>query len=133
MDNHYEKIVVDYITALQNRTTAEDVVRFYHPDAQQIEFPNTLTKNTTIRTVHDLKEASNKGKHVLTNEEYEIMKMFSSGSTVIIEAVWTGTLAIPLGTIPAGGQMKAYFAQFFEFKEDKIFRQRNYDCFEPFA
>lgn len=28
--------------------------------------------------------------------------------------------------------MKAYFAQFYEFKDDKIIHQRNYDCFEPF-
>jgi hypothetical protein len=51
---------------------------------------------------------------------------------VIIEAIWTGTLAIPLGNIPIGGQMKAWFAQFYEFKDGKIIKQRNYDCFEPF-
>lgn len=29
--------------------------------------------------------------------------------------------------------MVAHYAQFFEFKDGKIFRQRNYDYFEPFA
>ena len=29
-------------------------------------------------------------------------------------------------------EMTAHFAQIFECKDGKIYRQRNYDCFEPF-
>jgi ketosteroid isomerase-like protein len=61
-----------------------------------------------------------------------LVKSYTIGNSVIIEAVWTGTLAMPLGSIPIGGQLKANFAQFFEFADGKIIRQRNYDCFEPF-
>ena len=43
------------------------------------------------------------------------------------------SLAVPLGSIPVGGEMKAHFAHFYEFKDGKIFKQRNYDCFEPFS
>jgi hypothetical protein len=38
---------------------------------------------------------------------------------------------VPFGSIPTGGQMKAFFAVFLEFRERKIVRQRNYDRFEP--
>src|SRR5262249_34408979 len=106
--------------------------RFYHPDVEQIEYPNAITRQTAVRTLQDLQAASERGKNVLQKEEYEIVKLYSFGETVILEAIWKGTLAIPLGNIPVGGQMKAYFAQFFEFKDGKIYRQRNYDCFEPF-
>jgi hypothetical protein len=41
-------------------------------------------------------------------------------------------LTIPLGNIPAGGQMRARLAMFIEFRGDKIARQRNYDCYDPF-
>jgi ketosteroid isomerase-like protein len=41
-----------------------------------------------------------------------------------------GTLAVPFGSFPVGSQMKAFFAVFLEFREGKIIRQRNYDCFE---
>ena len=51
----------------------------------------------------------------------------------MIEAVWTAELAIPLGKLAPGDQMKAWFAQVYEFREGKIFAQRNYDCFEPFV
>lgn len=132
MQQSVEELAKAFVYALQNRTSAEDILDFYHPDVEQIEYPNTLTKNTAIRNLEDLKQASERGKKVLQKEEYEIIKSYTLGDSVIIEMIWTGTLAIPIGSIPVGGQMKAYFAQFYEFKDGKIFKQRNYDCFEPF-
>jgi hypothetical protein len=32
---------------------------------------------------------------------------------------------------PAGSVMRARFAQFFELRDGKIAKQRNYDCFYP--
>ncbi|WP_417861383.1 nuclear transport factor 2 family protein [Winogradskyella sediminis] len=132
MSDNLNQIAEDFIKILQSRNSAEELIRFYHQDIEQIEFPNTLTKNKAVRNLEDLKLASERGKKVLQKEEYEIIKSYSFGNTVIIEAIWTGTLAIPIGNIPIGGQMKAYFAQFYEFKDNKIIKQRNYDCFEPF-
>ena len=132
MATDLKQIAAAFIQTLQNRESVEELVHFYHPDIEQIEYPSTLSNNTTIRKLNDLKLAAEKGKQVLQKEEYQILNSYTIGNTVILEALWTGTLAIPLGNIPVGGQMKAHFAQFFEFKDGKIIRQRNYDCFEPF-
>jgi hypothetical protein len=102
-------------------------------DIEQIEFPNAITKNTAIRKLDDLRKGAEKGKSVLLKEEYEILRSFSCANTVIMEVTWTGTLAVLMGKIPVGGQMKAHFARFFEFKDEKIIKIRNYDCFEPFV
>lgn len=126
-------LVIAFLRMLERRESASELEKFYHEDAEQIEFPNAVTKNTTTRTLNDLKEASEKGRKILTQEKYEIMNLLVAGDTVVLECVWHGTLAIPLGNIPVGGQMRAHFAQIFEFKDGKIFRQRNYDCFEPFS
>lgn len=128
-----ENTVIQFLKMLESRTSSDELEIFYHPHSQQIEFPNALTKQCTIRSLQELKEASDKGSKVLTKEEYEVKNILSINDTVVLECVWRGTLAIPIGNIGAGGQMKAYFAQIFEFKDDKIFRQRNYDCFEPFS
>lgn len=80
-----------------------------------------------------MRRGAEKGSKVLLKEEYEILRSFTCQNNVILEVTWTGTLAIPMGSIPVGGQMKAHFAQFFEFEGDKIIRIRNYDCFEPFG
>jgi ketosteroid isomerase-like protein len=50
---------------------------------------------------------------------------------VVLEVEWTGTLSVPLGSLPAGGQMRARFAVFLDFRDGKIAQQRNYDCFQP--
>ena len=50
---------------------------------------------------------------------------------VVLEITRTGVLAVPLETIPAAGEMRAYFAMFLDFRDGKIVRQSNYDCFEP--
>ena len=131
MEKDLVAIAFHFIDTLQNRKTTAAITDFYHPDIQQIEFPNKVTPCTTVRNLGELKEAAEKGKRLLQEEVYEIIRSYTFDNSVIIEAKWTGTLAIPFGNLPAGGQIKAHFAQFYEFSEGKIIRQRNYDCFDP--
>jgi ketosteroid isomerase-like protein len=69
----------------------------------------------------------------MASQIYKIMHEMADGDRVAMEIEWVGTLAVPFGPIPAGGQMKAFFAVFLEFREGKIVRQRNYDCFKPWS
>jgi ketosteroid isomerase-like protein len=48
------------------------------------------------------------------------------------EARWEAELAVPVCSLTAGDIMRAHFAMFFEFRDGRIWRQRNYDCFEAF-
>lgn len=132
MEHDIKAITLQFIHTLQNRTSADELLPFYHPDIEQIEFPNAITPTTAIRNLNDLKAASERGQKILKKEEYEVTKSYVLENTVIIEVIWTGTLAISIGSIPVGGQMKANFAQFYDFKDGLIIRQRNYDCFQPF-
>ena len=127
-----EKLVRSFLHMLETRTSTDELDNFYHPEVEQIEYPNSLTKNITVRNLQQLKEAAERGKKLLIKEEYEIKNFISFENTILLECTWKGTLAIPLGAIPVGGQMIAHFAQIFEIKDWKIFRQRNYDCFERF-
>jgi hypothetical protein len=127
-----ETLVIDFLKMVEYRNSSKELEHFDHPGVEQIEYPNAITRNAATRTLIDLKNASERGKGVLSKEAYEVKRLYSFGDTVILECIWRGTLAIPIGNIPIGGVMTAYFAQFFEFKDGKIFRQRNYDCFEPF-
>ena len=124
------EIVKKYISAIEDKTDINEIFRFYHPEIEQIEFPNLLLRNKTVRKLGDLKDAYLKGKAVLQSEKYKIINAFEQNNVVIIEAQWRGVLAIPYGNKRPGDELKANFAQFYEFKNDKIFKQRNYDCFE---
>jgi ketosteroid isomerase-like protein len=76
-------------------------------------------------------EAFEKGRKIFARQTYEITNEVVNGNTVALEVLWTGTLAIPFGTLSAGNQMRCHSAMFLEFREGKIVAQRNYDCFEP--
>ena len=57
--------------------------------------------------------------------------MCASDGKVAVELEWEATLGITVQTNPAGGKMRAHFADFFEIADGRIKRQRNYDCFDP--
>ena len=127
------QIIKEFIAALEAREPFEELKRFYHKEVVQTEFPNGLAKHTISRNLADLEAASLRNRQVLQKEFYEVVKEYVAGNTVVLEVVWRGILGMPMAKMKAGTELKGYFVQVFEFKEGKIYRQRNYDCFEPFA
>ena len=123
------EIVRDYLKAIEQR---KDVTGFYTPDVIQEEFPNLLSPAGARRELAELTAASKRGQNVLTSETYEIVTLVETGDVVACEIVWHGVLAVGLRSLQPGDVMRARFAAFFEFEGDRIRRQRNYDCFEPF-
>jgi ketosteroid isomerase-like protein len=69
---------------------------------------------------------------VIRAQTYDVVNAFASDNTVVIEVIWNATLGVEVGPLRPGDTMRARFAQFFEFRGDKICRIRNYDCFDPF-
>jgi ketosteroid isomerase-like protein len=106
-------------------------LRFLADDVIQIEFPNRLVPNGATRDLAALRDAAERGRKVMTSQQFAVVNAIASGEQVAVEATWTGTLAVPLGSIPAGGQMRARFAIFLTYRDGKIVRQHNYDCFDP--
>jgi predicted ester cyclase len=122
-------LVRAYLKAIEERG---DSLAFFAEDAIQEEFPNALVQAGARRTLDDLREANERGRNVLTSETYEILSLIENGDRVACEVLWRGVLAVPIRSLKPGDVMKARFGVFFEFAGDKIRRQRNYDCFEPF-
>ena len=123
------QIVRAYLKAIEQR---KDVISFYAPDVVQEEFPNLLSPTGARRELADLKAAGKRGQNVLASETYEIVSLVEAGDMVACEILWRGVLAMPLRGLKSGDGMNARFAAFFEFEGEKIRRQRNYDCFDPF-
>lgn len=124
--------VQDFFAAVRNGASPEDTGRFYCEDVVQEEFPNAFLPTGARRGLKELQEAAARGRKVMSSQTYEILSAVARGNMVIVEAAWSGTLAVPLGEkAPAGTVMRARFAQFFEFRDGRIAAQRNYDCFYP--
>ncbi len=60
------------------------------------------------------------------------MSALEQGDRLALQAIWTGVLAVPLGNVPAGGTLRAHLVMFFTFRDGRIAKLSNYDCFEPF-
>ncbi|HVE71078.1 MAG TPA: nuclear transport factor 2 family protein [Thermoanaerobaculia bacterium] len=120
-----------YLAAIASGATGDSLARFFAPDVVQEELPNRVVPDGKRRKLAAILEGAERGQRVLTGQRFEIRSAISTGDRVILEVLWVGTLAIPFGTIPAGGEMRAHSAMFLEFHDGKIVAQRNYDCFEP--
>jgi hypothetical protein len=65
----------------------------------------------------------------MSRQIYKIMNEIAAGDRVGLEVEWVATLAVPFGSLPVGGRRRSSQV-FIEFRDGKIVRQRNYDCFE---
>jgi ketosteroid isomerase-like protein len=119
-----------YLAAIESGEAGTLLRSIFTEDIRQIELPNSLNPSGQQSDLAGMLQRSEQGRKVLRSQHYEILSEVVQGSRVAIEAVWTGILAVPLGTLTPGSEMKAYLAMFFEFRDGRIASQRNYDCFE---
>jgi len=124
-------LVRAYLVALEAGEAGEALARFFTPDAVQVEWPNRLNPNGGRSDLATILARSEQGKQVLSTQRYTVVSELARDEAVAVEAEWAGTLAIPLGTLAPGVEMRAHFAMFFACRDGRIAVQRNYDCFEP--
>jgi ketosteroid isomerase-like protein len=120
-----------YLTAIERGATGNELAAFFTEDVVQQEFPNRLMPNGATRNLVQILEGAERGQAILSSQRYEVLNAIESGETVVLEVRWTGTMAVAVAGLPAGGEMRARFAVFLEYRSGKIARQRNYDCFDP--
>jgi len=120
-----------YLGGLSRGAGPEELEAFFAPDVVQEEFPNRLMPNGAVRNLQALKEGRIRGKALLSAETFEILNAMASGESVAVELIWTGTVRDAAGPFAGGQTLRARFAIFLEFRDGRIVRQRNYDCFDP--
>jgi ketosteroid isomerase-like protein len=119
-----------YLKAIEDGD-ADHVLSLFSPDAVLEQLPNRVYPQGIRANVTRAQEAFEKGRKLFSRQTYEITNQATSGNIVALEVLWTGTLAIPFGTLSPGSQMRCHSAMFIEFRDGKIVAQRNYDCFDP--
>jgi ketosteroid isomerase-like protein len=120
-----------YLEALENGAAGGELAEFFASDVIQEEFPNRLSPIGAHRNLDAILEAARKGKQTLRAQKFEILNSIVDGDRVALEVFWSGYLAVPVDSLPADSEMRAHFSMWLEFKDGKIFRQHNYDCFDP--
>jgi len=121
-----------YLAAIEAGPDAGNPFAFLAPDIVQIEYPNQFVPKGAERDLAAMREAGERGRRVMRGQRYEVHTAIAQGAEVALEVVWVGTLAIDIGTLAAGSEMRAHFGVFLTFRDGLVVRQRNYDCFDPF-
>ena len=125
--------VRDYLRVLSDLNSPQEALAaFLHPEVEQIEYPNRLVPNGATRNLQQLLEGFARGKAVTRAQSFAPTSIIVDGDKVAAEFDWWAELTVPIGSLPVGGRMTGHFATVIEFRDGLIWRQRNYDCFEPF-
>ena len=95
-----------YLKAIQDGD-ANCVLGLFAPDAVLEELPNRIYPKGLRSSVSQIPEAFEKGRKIFSRQTYEVTNAVTTGETVALEVLWTGTLAIPFGTLAAGSQMRS--------------------------
>jgi ketosteroid isomerase-like protein len=120
-----------YFEALENFAEGGTLAEFFTKDVVQEEYPNRLSPIGAHRDLAALLDAAKKGKRVLRAQRFDVLNSIVEGDNVALEVFWSGYLAVPVDTLPADSEMRAHFSVWLEFRDGKICKQRNYDCFDP--
>ncbi|MBD0742272.1 hypothetical protein BG418_12380 [Streptomyces sp. CBMA152] len=124
------EVALRYHEAVSQGATGQELARFFHEEAVQQEFPNSLFPDGVRRDLTAVLKDAERGQQVLTRQRFEVHNAVASDDLVALEVTWTGTLAVPLGDLPAGYELRAHIGVFLEFRDGRIHAQRNYDCYE---
>jgi ketosteroid isomerase-like protein len=124
-------IARSYFRAVEQGVTGDALAAFFTPDVVQEEFPNRLNPTGVRRDLAAILEGAVRGQSVLRSQRIQIVSSVGTDDRLALEVEWRGVFSVPLGTLAAGDEMRARFAVFLEFRDGRIARQRNYDCFDP--
>lgn len=104
-----------------------------HPEFQQLELPNLLNPAGQQSDRAECLSRMARGRHLLRSQTYEVLNHVEDGAQVVLEARWTGVMALDAGPLRQGQTLVARFCFVCELRDGLLYRQRNYDCFEPFG
>ena len=124
-------VVRTYFRAIE-QGDLDALLACYWDDAIQIEWPNRLKSKGDRREIGQLSADFAKGQALLSSQSYDLQRFAETSDFVVVEVLWRGKLAMPVGKLAASDEMVAHSSIAFDFNDGRIRSQRNYDCFEEF-
>jgi ketosteroid isomerase-like protein len=131
MDTSHEQHLRNLYLAIAGGATGDDLAAFFHPDAEQVEYPSLMRPQGHRRPLSEMVEGSERGLEIIRDQHYDVHTVIAAGDEVAVELTWTATVAADLGTLAAGTPLVAHVAAFYVFRDGLVLRQSSYDCYEP--
>lgn len=115
--------VLAYLRAVEAHEL-DRVGELLHDDVVVTEHPNKLNPEGARYDKAALRAAGERGAALLASERYDVRALTVEGDRAVAQIAWTGTLK-------DGRAMHAQICSVIELKDGKVWRQEQYDCFEP--
>jgi hypothetical protein len=128
-----QALVIELMQSLGSGLHGDELRRFFHDDAEQIEYPSLIDPRVGRRGLDGIITASELGAGMLAFQRYEVSRWIESEDALVCQAEWHAELAKDAGTLRQGQRLHTYSILIFTFRDDKIIRQEAYDCYDPFA
>jgi predicted ester cyclase len=127
----HETLVRSLYSAVADGTIADDAGRYFHPEAEQVEYPSLLRPAGGSRDLAGIIEGARLGRGVIRDQRYDLHAVVDDGERLAVQFTWTATLSADVAGMSAGSALVAHVAAFYEFRNGLIVRQSSYDCYEP--
>jgi hypothetical protein len=93
-----------YLQTIESKADFEEIKKFLADEVVLETLPNRLLPRGSRDDLAGMRTSAERGRKVMASQKYEVKNGFG------------------------GGQMRARFAVFLQFRDGKIVAQRNYDC-----
>ena len=123
---------IAWVRAIEGGATGDALASFVTDDVIHEEMPNRVFPNGGRSDLGAMRAAAERGQSIMRRQRYDIVSAIASGNSVAMQLDWAAEVAIPLGALKPGDEMRAHVAIFMEFRDGRICRQRDYGCYEPF-
>ncbi|MCF6379147.1 nuclear transport factor 2 family protein [Nocardioides KLBMP 9356] len=128
-----ERSIRDLYAAIESGATGDELRRFWHPDAEQVEYPSVMRPHGHRRGLDEMIAGSELGLTMIRDQRYDVHTVVEQGDEMAVQLTWTATVARDLGTLAAGTPLVSHVAAFYVFRDGLVLRQSSYDCYEPIA
>jgi ketosteroid isomerase-like protein len=125
-----EQLVRELLAAIEHEAPAETIATYWHPDAEQVELPSLMRPAGHRRGLAEMLNGYRAGGGFLRRQAYEVETVVDDGDRLAVQLHWMATTAVAAGSLPAGTDLVAHVAVFYEFRDGLILRQSSYDCYE---
>ena len=126
-----QALVIELMQSLESGVHGEELRRFFHEDAEQIEYPSLVDPRVGRRGLDGMIAASELGAGMLAFQRYDVNRWIEAEDTIVCQAEWHAELAKDAGQLHKGQRLHTYSILIFTFRDEKIIRQEAYDCYEP--
>jgi len=115
--------VIAYLRAVE-AMDLDATAAMFHPDVLVTEHPNRLNPSGKRYDAAELRAAGERGKAIMARQTYAVRALTVEGERAVAQIAWTGELV-------NGATMRAQICSVIELLDGRIWRQEQYDCFEP--